>query len=413
MSASDNKDVRVTLSELRSLWRKGGLSEKQINRLTAIGIGKSPFEVICYETGQRFDNAKDAGASVGVCASSIHLAIRNRSATGGFHWYRTSEGVPSPEAFRPSRIRAVCCMETGEIFPSATEAARALGTVVDNIRNSIYYGKAAKGKHFFYVGEAPKVIKRPKRTAVRCVETGQVYPSQAEACRENNLSAGALYNALKKGTTSHGFHWQYVEDDKENAPLREGRSIKVVCYETGEVFSSISSAAKVVGVNPSSIQQALSKKGFSGGYRWYRFGEERPEESEFLGTRPHNVSRRVVCYETGEVFESAKALATKLDVDISSVQDGIKRNGSVSGNHYFYHETPRPKVTDLKRRSNISVRCKETGEIFDSLSKAMQSVGVKGHGREALKKAIDQNKPYHGYHWEYVTNNDENTCCSE
>lgn len=304
-------------------------------------------------------------------------------------------------------------METGETFPSATEAARAFGTVVDNIRNSIYSGKAAKGKHFFYVGEAPKVIKRPKRTAVRCVETGQVYPSQAEACREKNLPAGALCEALKNGSISHGFHWQYVDDDKENSQLREGRKTKVVCYETGEVFDSISSAAKAVGVNLSSLQYALSKKGFSGGYRWYRFGEERPEETEFLGTRPHNVSRGVVCYETGEVFESVKALATKLKIDISSVQNGIKRCGSVKGNHYFYQDTPRPKATDLRCRSNISVRCLETGEIFDSLSKAMKSVGVKGNGSEDLKKAIEQDEPYHGYHWEYVTDNDESTCCFE
>lgn len=344
--------------------------------------------------------------SVGLSASSIHFAVRKRTVAGGFHWFYSREGEPDQTEFRPSRIRPVCCVETGEIFSSATEAANALGTVVDNVRNSIYYGKAAKGKHFYYVGERPEKAKRSKRTAVRCIETGEIYASQAEACRKNNLPVGSLSTALQRGYACHDFHWEYVDSDKDNVLPLPQRKVKVVCYETEEVFDSISKAAEFAGVESSAIQVALRNKGFSGGFRWYRYGEERPKESAFIGKVARNRERKIVCYETGAEYPSVKILADELGIKAGSIVEGIKCSGTIKGKHYFYQDEGDPDKDTLRQRNNIQVRCIETGVVFDSLNAAIHSVGIKKH-TEGLKKAIVSGELYHGYHWKYAAENEE------
>lgn len=49
----------------------------------------------------------------------------------------------------------------------------------------------------------------------------------------------------------------------------------VICVETGEKFNSVNSAARFAGVNRTSISNALSRGGTSGGYHWKYFNARR------------------------------------------------------------------------------------------------------------------------------------------
>ena len=51
-------------------------------------------------------------------------------------------------------------------------------------------------------------------TPIRCVETGEIFRSQYDACVKYNLDAGSI-NRVVKGTqhTTGGYHWEYVNDE--------------------------------------------------------------------------------------------------------------------------------------------------------------------------------------------------------
>jgi hypothetical protein len=50
-----------------------------------------------------------------------------------------------------------------------------------------------------------------KSKPVLCVETGVVYPSTSEACRETGSNPGGICRSCQKGCRSGGYHWQFVE----------------------------------------------------------------------------------------------------------------------------------------------------------------------------------------------------------
>eukprot|EP00808_Paulinella_micropora_P025081 g78655.t1 len=92
--------------------------------------------------------------------------------------------------------------------------------------------------------------------AVRCVETGVVYPSMvlaAAAAGESGTWKQNIYRACRKGVKCAGMHWQYVEDENGNpVPLMElpvdGATLRrPLTYDEKEVYalrrSRITSAA--------------------------------------------------------------------------------------------------------------------------------------------------------------------------
>lgn len=58
--------------------------------------------------------------------------------------------------------------------------------------------------------EVLKKGSRPKRP-IRCVETGETYESLHAAARAKNILVKNLPRSLKKGRTTGGFHWEYIE----------------------------------------------------------------------------------------------------------------------------------------------------------------------------------------------------------
>ena len=47
---------------------------------------------------------------------------------------------------------------------------------------------------------------------VRCVETGEVFGSATAASHSLGLSDPCVNNAAKKGGTAGGFHWEYADE---------------------------------------------------------------------------------------------------------------------------------------------------------------------------------------------------------
>ena len=44
---------------------------------------------------------------------------------------------------------------------------------------------------------------------VRCIETGQLFSSVAEAVHNTNITRNSLYSSLNTGRKAGGYHWEY------------------------------------------------------------------------------------------------------------------------------------------------------------------------------------------------------------
>jgi hypothetical protein len=113
-------------------------------------------------------------------------------------------------------------LETGQSFPSLPAAIAALFHRRRTGRDYMNFdeGKPISGLHIYPADEDPRVWFQPppppgqsqgRRTPVRCIDTGIIYPSMAEAGRANHVAPAAIYQAIHKRGKCCGLHWEYAD----------------------------------------------------------------------------------------------------------------------------------------------------------------------------------------------------------
>lgn len=135
--------------------------------------------------------------------------------------------------------------------------------------------------------EAKLKIGRENGKLVQCLETGDVYYSAQEAARQLNISASHIGDACnnKRGIAG-GYHWEYIEFpideidrkkliDKKDQLKRERQSKSIICIETNEVFSGGKEAEEKTGISRGNICSCCKgNRKTAGGYHWkYYEGE--------------------------------------------------------------------------------------------------------------------------------------------
>ena len=226
--------------------------------------------------------------------------------------------------------------------------------------------------------------RNPNARPVICLETLHVYETAVEARKATGASK--ICDCAKrahKHRTSGGFHWAFYDQDKpmnfyeellekyiaeENAPkvvserarklASERSSIPVRCIETGEVFTSLRTAAKAHHTTSASICNCCKGRGrTAGGYHWAYYDPGKSEEhytailekskadwvnahkrsDEYLRKISERSSKPVKCVETGSVYPSQIAAhkATGLGKsDICACCRG--RQKTAGGFHWAY-----------------------------------------------------------------------------
>lgn len=117
-----------------------------------------------------------------------------------------------------------------------------------------------------------------KAIPVRCVETGEVFPSVRLAALSIGRAKSGITNCLQgKKLTSGGYHWVYAdttEYEHEERWKRGSLSISpVVCVETGVVYSSLREAAKAINRSWKQISECVRGNALTaGGFHW-RYAE--------------------------------------------------------------------------------------------------------------------------------------------
>jgi group I intron endonuclease len=177
-----------------------------------------------------------------------------------------------------------------------------------------------------------KAIKGKGGTKIKCIETGVEYSSLREASEKTGISSGSISSALRHKGRAGNVHWVYLEEPKKGVK-RNFRS-KVQCVETGVIYESIADASRKTGISQSSIQRAASSEGdrIGGGYHWKRI-EETIHKIRVGG-------RKVLCVETGVIYESVTAAGEAIGVDRRAISSAIIKGHKSAGYHWRYADTP-------------------------------------------------------------------------
>ena len=113
--------------------------------------------------------------------------------------------------------KSVYCYELRKYFASITDAAKETGANASSI-SACCSGKQATAGGYrwsYFEVNGHSIANRPaakgKVRKVKCVETGKVYESAAEAGRKTGVSAGGI-SACCRGSqkTAGGYRWIYA-----------------------------------------------------------------------------------------------------------------------------------------------------------------------------------------------------------
>ena len=182
-----------------------------------------------------------------------------------------------------------------------------------------------KGKQFSDEVRARMSQNKKSKCPVICIETGEIFESISAASKWAKIDRVNIRRALLHSTsTAGGYHWCYANGN--NPPVRNQRPIK--CVETGEIFESITSAAKSIGVSNGAIKNVLfGQNHTAGGYHW-------EDAKVYVKPITQKNSHPVKCVETGEIFESIAAAAKWLKLSRENIKCSIRKNTRAGGYHW-------------------------------------------------------------------------------
>ena len=322
--------------------------------------------VVCYETGEVFENYIAAAHAVGLKKTfAINSAIKHKKRAGGYHWYYQDTPKPELSELKTAAHRPVVCWETGEVFESSYAAIAAVGLKNPSSIGAAIKRKGVAGGYHWHYQDQPR-------------------PDASELLPSTQASPKVLDSTAKKPRA-------------------------VVCWETGDVYASAAEAAAAVGLSASvHIYRAIKSRGKAGGYHWFYQDQPKPSAHE-LKNPTESQPRAVVCWETSEVFESAAAVAKAMGLKSADSINYAITNGTASANlHWYRLGDPKPKPSQLKNLNaalQASVECIETGAVYETTTVATKAMGLKS--RSSITNAIRTGCTAAGYHWRYYSTLEE------
>lgn len=221
-------------------------SPERIARMKLIPHDFAFKPIVCIQERKLFDSIIAAAAFYKIPKGRISSVLHGESTQTGGRSFIFAKEVPSEiecarllellEVRRHSedqkrtigkRKRPVLCIETGERFESANDAAANVGLSPGRISQACLDGDMLKGKHFMYADMPAPAIKRAR-------SADQIAAQKA-----------ASMAALKRG----------VETNRK----------RVICTDNNMVFDSITAAAESCKRNIASVSAAIHRGGKSGG----------------------------------------------------------------------------------------------------------------------------------------------------
>ena len=206
---------------------------------------------------------------------------------------------------------------------------------------------------------APQKPREKVMRKIICLDTGEEFPSIAQASRTYAVSSTAVCNCVKgKTNTASGLHWKYKDEEYHKSKRNEGMknhpslSHPVVCKETGERYESIGEAARQMGVCKTNIWRcakgdAISVHGLHWGFVI--------DGKDVFPKREDRNRKKIMCLETGERFDSITE-AGKLIPECQSIQSfgsSVRRGHKYKGKTYVYIDENGNPVPSSRNRETV------------------------------------------------------------
>ena len=206
---------------------------------------------------------------------------------------------------------------------------------------------------------APQKPREKVMRKIICLETGEEFPSIAQASRAYGVSKTAICSCVKGQTnTASGLHWKYKDEEYHKSARFEGRknhpslSHPVVCKETGKRYESIGEAARQMGVCKTNIWRcakgdAISVHGLHWGFVI--------DGKDVFPKREDRNRKKIMCLETGERFDSITE-AGKLIPECQSIQSfgsSVRRDHKYKGKTYVYMDENGNPVPSSRNRGKV------------------------------------------------------------
>lgn len=265
-------------------------SPQTISKLLQTVCNYTGKPVICLETRKIYKNQKQLkqlqiASDVGDCCR-----LQNKS-SGGFHWLFLQDYLQKSEQQIQEilespiennfRKKAIICLETKQIFESATIAAKVFGvgkSCFKSVCNPLKNNKTVKGKHFLYVSDykqlsnddIEKILNQEagiERKKVVCLTTKTIYANCTQASKILNLRTGTLlkicndnlFNKAIKGYCFQYLHNYRGDINKLSIATRlqyknKSPATNIVCLNNSRIYKSILQASKATGCSQGLIK---------------------------------------------------------------------------------------------------------------------------------------------------------------
>ena len=143
-----------------------------------------------------------------------------------------------------------------------------------------------------------------RKRPIICLDTGEIFESAAEAARHFNILASTICGVCRgKVIRSGGMKFEYLDQPlSEENRLRERKrpaAVKIFCVTTGEIFNTIAAAAKHFELSTMSIKQVCCGKcRHSKGYVFEFVDEKLKAEAEIKRQKLRIMKKAVLCHKS-------------------------------------------------------------------------------------------------------------------
>jgi len=198
-------------------------------------------------------------------------------------------------------------------------------------------------------------------------------------------------------------------EKKRLEKLREKHCRSIIDCSTGQEYFSIKEAANKLQLNTANISQNLNGTNSICAGKVFKYTEDWDGKLIPINKLGNlKVARKVVCVETGIIYENYREIAEKLKLKPKCVQAAITSGRVLKNRHFKPLDKWDGKIIQLKElKKTWSIRkviCLETGIVYENSRDTADKLNLRA---ASIRSAISDNHSLHGYHFKYIDNTNE------
>lgn len=258
-----------------------------------------------------------------------------------FHVEPLEENIPSQELANERETYFIRKFDSVKNGYNSNYGGDAIGEISEETRQKL--SKASKGTNNPFFGKAhteqtKMLLREANSKEVYCFETNTVFNSLVDAGQKTGLDYTAISLACHRKTEKcGGYHWCFLKDKEKYIPRKNIHKRPVYCLETGVTYGSIIEASKQTGILRSSVDKAVRGITNSCGGLHFCYLDEK-DSRVFKPDTNLGKKQKIVCVETGIIYESISAASRSVQRNSSSMVVALKNNGRCGGYHWKYLE---------------------------------------------------------------------------